>query len=559
MDLDANGIVTWTFMTPDKLERYRPAASPALPNLTNAPTPAGSSMGDPYFPKQQERLELAPNDFTALSLAYSYEGQPARPLVTIYFGSGFGARMTYLGYNEDGAWLADNPLDAKRLYTYKNGAHIPIPDSIACNMGNCVATGVLTRHPYATALPNNLRNRPAVVAAPNDGPPGWKASDPNFPKQNDAYVALAPNEFGAEYINYGYGSDGNRLSNVSVNFTRFGELMTYLGFNDEGAWLAGGQNNVNRLFVFKGGQHIPIPDSANCQNGGGGCWAGGTLTRKPFSTAVPANLNNSPDNNRAAKAGTTGFGHGMTAAEEAAIDERAKVLQDLDQQVKNGWVGIGTLMWQFDHDPAKSKQLRDNYNSWMVQREKDCGLVMLSASEAPTWRHAAARKDSTYNCYLAKSRERIAAYQKVVTEIAAKNVTPESWAAVASTDQVKGTTGNGPAPEKTTSKNDRAQQLFDLDLEARAMQGRVGSSAMQKFGRGGSASRIANAYEQWKAQRERDCAPPGTRPGLASTDPAILDCMIAKTRERIALYQKAMAELEAGKLSTETGAAIGLR
>jgi hypothetical protein len=173
---------------------------------------------------------------------------------------------------------------------------------------------------------------------------------------------------------------------------------------------------------------------------------------------------------------------------------------------------------------------------------------MLSASVAPTWRHSAARKDSTYNCFVAKARERIAAYERVLTEIAAKNVTPESWAAVAA---------NLPPPEKKQA-SDPAQLLLDLDLEVRAMQGRVGVLAMQKFGRGGSASRIANAYEQWRDQRERGCAG-GIRPGLDTTDPAIRACMIKRTQERIALYQKASAELEAGKLSDETSAAIGLK
>lgn len=239
------------------------------------------------------------------------------------------------------------------------------------------------------------------------------------------------------------------------------------------------------------------------------------------------------------------------APAEAAMAERVKEIDDLDQQIFDRMHAVGQGLWVVEHDPAKTRALQDNLHAWTIRREKDCHLVMQSASVDKSWQEAVAKKDVLYGCFVTKAQERLAAYDKALAEMEAKNLTPESWSAIA---------GIMPAPEKEPPSTDPAQRLMDLEFEVRAMQGQAGVAAMKKFGRGGSAGRIENAYELWKDERDRSCAPKrSNRANPATASPATLNCLIAKTSERIALYQKALDEMVAGKLSDETSAAVGLK
>lgn len=104
-----------------------------------------------------------------------------------------------------------------------------------------------------------------------------------------------------------------------------------------------------------------------------------------------------------------------------------------------------------------------------------------------------------------------------------------------------------------------AGDLLQIDRDVLFAKGRLQVDSMQKFGRGGSAGRIERAYEDWKDQRSRACTRGGVRATVDATEPAMRACMIAKTRERLALYQRAIAEVEGGTLSDETRAAVGLQ
>ena len=120
--------------------------------------------------------------------------------------------------------------------------------------------------------------------------------------------------------------------------------------------------------------------------------------------------------------------------------------------------------------------------------------------------------------------------------------------------------GSGAVRAKQAQQNSPSQQLLDLDEQVLMNQGRAMVMAQQKFGRGSSPTRIAHRYEEWKEQRARDCTPPrSNRADLSSTNPAIINCLMAKTRERNARYLKAIGELEAGNLAMETATAIGLK
>ncbi len=560
MDLDANGIVTWVFMTPDKLEQYRPAASASVPAQTNASSPSSAPFSDANFPKKEERLELAPNDFDALSLAYSYYNGWDLPSVTVYFKR-ISARMKYLGFNEAGAWLTDNPLDPNRLYTFKNGVSVPIPNSIACNggIGICTATGMLTRLQESAVVPNNLRNRPAPVAVSNGGPPDWKARDPNFPMYDASYVLLAANDFGARQMNYNYANGKDQPFLVVIEIAGRNAQFTYLGFNEEGAWLTAVDIDPKRLFVLKGGVRVAIPDSPDCQHGSGECWAGGELTRKPYSTPLPKNLRNSGEGTLAYFSGK--FGDGPTAEQEAAQNERMQKLFAVDEQLSGLHQQVMQELWGSNYaDPNQKVLDRERadktFSAWRVRIQKDCGLTTVgSPTPLRNWGNSGVKTDAAYDCMMERMREHIALYQKFRTEFAARNVSTESWAAIGVSDTQPDGTAATPVASSTAEPKDPAQQLGDLDLEARAMQGRVANAMQQKLGRGGG-SRVASAHEAWTYQRQRSCTRGGNPIAANSTNPVFIKCLIALTRARIALYQKALDELAAGNLSDQTRAAV---
>jgi hypothetical protein len=152
LDLDINGIVTWTFMPIPDLEKYRPLPAALM-----------AYGHDPNFPNQQGGGVLVPTDWGARTIYYAYRsGRDQPPEIELDFTGGRRTMLSYLGYNDQGTWLGGDSVDSERLYVYRGDVHIPIPTAFDCTNSDkvCVSGGQVTRQPYKTPIPKNLRNAP---------------------------------------------------------------------------------------------------------------------------------------------------------------------------------------------------------------------------------------------------------------------------------------------------------------------------------------------------------------------------------------------------------------
>jgi len=285
-----------------------------------------------------------------------------------------------------------------------------------------------------------------VVAAPAAAPYGH---DPNFPEQEHAYLLLALNDFDVDYLSYAYSSGPNERPEINLSFHEAGggALLNYLGFNDQGTWLTGNGRDAKRLYTFRGDIHTPITGqrSGGQCNGNGACVSDGQLIRQPYSTPVPKDLRNMPADVRANFANyDREFGHGPTAAEEAAQNDRGKQLFDLDAQAKNIEPGIGNLIARVDRD--KYRFFGREINAWRDRRAQECGPIPVSEYQPMAVKGvmlAPARDTAVFNCMMAKTRDRIALYERAEAELTAGKVSQETWLALG---LLNGDGGNGSAP-----------------------------------------------------------------------------------------------------------------
>ena len=173
MNLDANGIVTWTFMTPDKLEKYRPTAPAQVksPIPVAGGGPPGWKARDANFPPYDLAwVSLATNEMGARTLKYNYSDGGGQPFQIWGDVANRNIQFSYLGFNDEGTWLTAVDLDPKRLFVLKGA--------------------VLTRKPYSTPLPKNLRNSSDDVQAYYSGKFGNGPTAEQESAQNDRIQKL---------------------------------------------------------------------------------------------------------------------------------------------------------------------------------------------------------------------------------------------------------------------------------------------------------------------------------------------------------------------------------
>lgn len=140
---------------------------------------------------------------------------------------------------------------------------------------------------------------------------------------------------------------------------------------------------------------------------------------------------------------------------------------------------------------------------------------------------------------------------------------PFSWAYVAQQPTTADLAQAALAPQ--AGENERVRQLMALDSQLAFEFGKVSEQAPSARGQAEIHEELGN----WQIRRQKDCgvglrrssdrgAIQRWQAGIASDD-AKFNCTVAKVRERIALYQKVRADLAAGKVAPETWAAIGVK
>jgi hypothetical protein len=220
---------------------------------------------DPNFPTAQGDVALAPNADNATRITWYYgngvvENQPS---VTVAYGNTF-RQMSYIGYNEEGAWVSGQDARNRNVtYTIKGNTltRQPVKVQLPLNLKNGAAD-------YLAYIGNNRRKEAKAAPAQQTGAAD---SDPNFPTaQGD--VALAPNGDNATRIIWYYSTGVvEDQPSVMVAYGPTNRKMSYIGYNEEGAWVSGQDaRNRNVTYTIKGN----------------------TLTRQPVNVQLPMNLKN---------------------------------------------------------------------------------------------------------------------------------------------------------------------------------------------------------------------------------------------------------------------------
>jgi len=216
---------------------------------------AGAADSDPNFPTAQGDVALTPNGDNATRIIWYYSTGVVQdqPSVMVAYGP-TNRKMSYIGYNEEGAWVSGQDARNRNVtYTIK---------------GN-----TLTRQPANVELPRNLKNgSPTYLAYIGGGARAQQTNkDPNFPTaQGD--VALAPNGDNATRITWYYGNGVvENQPSVTVAYGSTFRQMSYIGYNEEGAWVSGQDaRNRNVTYTIKSN----------------------TLTRQPEKVQLPLDLKN---------------------------------------------------------------------------------------------------------------------------------------------------------------------------------------------------------------------------------------------------------------------------
>ena len=189
---------------------------------------------DPNLPYYRDTLRLPPNPAGAYLLGYEWRDFRSTP--RIYFNSMPGHRphnAWYLGYNGEGTYLQDETT--LNIYILKGMNFILSPIRAAADIPG------LKNTPGSWVQASGAQDSNATAVA-------QQSPDPNLPAYRGEFKP-DPNPEGVVFIRYTWRDRNTPVIDIFMN-TGMSHEMSYIGYNDQGAWMT--QNDTGRMFLLKG-------------------------------------------------------------------------------------------------------------------------------------------------------------------------------------------------------------------------------------------------------------------------------------------------------------------